>query len=781
MSANCNGGILDIPQALYGQNGISAYVYIAFADTVTPGTPDVVTGFSYEFPTPTSEWMAIFTTTTPINTPVAADFDNYWVEIKGASGVGAAGLDVQVNNTLVTGGPFTVLNFLAAGLTGITGADAGGGQVDVTIVTAAFNLRSRAQMLNLISLKQLIPGVSYWIYDQGDGADCSVTGDAGIIVRAISTDKLSLDAIYVARVVNRSAITGLFYSHTSYTTGDYVENFNEVYELVGATGTYTIPPAGDNVNWTFIDKSDTTYYLTEIHTCTYDIYVGGITGIITSRSDFRGNTVKNVAPLNVAGNEVIQQCFRWGIDNYYNNNIQVYQNVAGWGGGRLPAFALFDVSYFTVEFSNNTIEPYSAILNTLYEEAFSFRNNILKSKDGIAFTALDISTGTAGVSAPTDYYNNILINTLIVVYNIGGTISNCTINNSTINNNTDITIGYTRIESSTITGNTTSSIDNSDILNSEYSNNVNTSLFTSTINSSDVNANTDTSIGYLSSLFATITNNERVTITYIDTNNGIINDNRNLTGGVNPKDAILQELTLNHEGRIEGCRWNTPGSILRGTLKGNNGSIYNILFDNSVTRNLGTVAGTANFTVRQDNVGSSYFTFDMFTLDNAGIDGTNLSNAFHTPASAYGALITQPTEFSYVTITPNSSSAYAFLDMATAFAAGTLTIPAWAAHAGTIYLYGAAAQNVTLITRTSGTGGVTTFNGPIRFVKISDASTITFTPTAIAGAVQGNLVNSALAGIVLTRAQDFVEVRVMNHPTVLNQFVYLVENSKVVV
>ena len=29
MSANCNGGIVNIPQALYGQNGISAYVYIS--------------------------------------------------------------------------------------------------------------------------------------------------------------------------------------------------------------------------------------------------------------------------------------------------------------------------------------------------------------------------------------------------------------------------------------------------------------------------------------------------------------------------------------------------------------------------------------------------------------------------------------------------------------------------------------------------------------------------------------------------------------------------------
>lgn len=388
MSANCNGGIVSIPQALYGQNGISAYVYIAFADTVTPGNPDVVTGFSYEFPTPTSEWMAIFTTTTPINNPTAVDFDNYWVEIKGAAGVGSAGLDIEVNNSLVTGGPFTILNFLAAGasnLTGITGANAGAGQVDLTFVTAGLNKRYYTDILSEAAVGNLIPGASYWIVDIGDGenpavgiADCSAAyygqsypsagfdnypHNAGIILRAISTTQFDSNGIYLARVLNRSQVPTLFVPGGTYNIGDYVENYNEAFELTGLSGVYTTDPAADPANWDFIPKDDITNYNLEVQGCIYDIN----DNIVIARWDKYNNYLSNVNSLSPSTNELIKKAFRWGTPSYSNNKIKFYDNVARSTTFRAPDYLNTTVNsngnytslvnYSTIgEFSNNSID-----------------------------------------------------------------------------------------------------------------------------------------------------------------------------------------------------------------------------------------------------------------------------------------------------------------------------------------------------------------------------------------------------------------------------------------
>lgn len=381
MSANCNGGLVNIPQALYGQNGISAYVYIAFADTVTPGNPDVVTGFSYEFPTPTSEWMAIFTTTVPINNPTAVDFDNYWVEIKGAAGVGSAGVGIEVNNSVVTGSPFTVLNFLAAGasnLTGITGADAGGGQVDLTFVTAGLNKRYYTDIISEIVSGLLIPGASYWIVDVGDGqndviADCSSAyygqtypsasfdnypHNAGIILRAISTTELDPNGIYLARVVDRTNVPVVFVPNGSYANGDYVENYNEVFQLTSPAGTYTTDPAGDPTNWAFVPKDNNTYYNLEVQGCIYDI----IFNAISARWDKYNNYLANVNSTNLGFNELIKKAFRWGTPFYAGNKINIFDNVPKSTTFRKPDYAaggnlISLVNYSAIgEFKDNYID-----------------------------------------------------------------------------------------------------------------------------------------------------------------------------------------------------------------------------------------------------------------------------------------------------------------------------------------------------------------------------------------------------------------------------------------
>lgn len=58
-----------------GKSGRSGYVYVAYADDVTPGTPDVVTGFSLV--DGSKCWVAVVTSLIPL-VPVQADFQGKW-------------------------------------------------------------------------------------------------------------------------------------------------------------------------------------------------------------------------------------------------------------------------------------------------------------------------------------------------------------------------------------------------------------------------------------------------------------------------------------------------------------------------------------------------------------------------------------------------------------------------------------------------------------------------------------------------------------------------------
>lgn len=419
MSTNCNGGIVNIPQAFQGEDGISSYVYIAYADNVVLGTPDVVTNFQYGQPDPTSEWIAIITTNIPINNPSVLDFQGYWVKIKGASGVGAAGINLENNNVAVTGGPFTTLNFFAAGLTGVTVSDAGGSQADIEIVTAGLNKRYYGDLLVDIALSNLIPGASYWIVDVGDGqqstlSDCSPayyaqtypsTGftnyphTAGIILRAITDSTVDSTGIYLARVPNRS-LTTLFTPGTSYTTGDYVENYNEVFELIGSSGSYTINPANDPTNWTFIYKDDTTYYGLEINGCEFDVN----TGKIKKRWDNRSNVLINTNNTSTSTNELIRKAFRWGLNDYYNNKINFYDNIGISTINRAPDYsnALPNFNYATLvnystlnEFYNNSIDQ---------ECSYGYTNSSLKT----------IGTRFFNVYLPTCIFSNNIIENAVI-------------------------------------------------------------------------------------------------------------------------------------------------------------------------------------------------------------------------------------------------------------------------------------------------------------------------------------------------------------------------------
>jgi len=71
-----------------GPAGTSSYTYVAYADNVVS---NVTTNFSYPNPLATTEWIAIIVSPTVITTPVAANFNNKWIKIKGNSGATAPG------------------------------------------------------------------------------------------------------------------------------------------------------------------------------------------------------------------------------------------------------------------------------------------------------------------------------------------------------------------------------------------------------------------------------------------------------------------------------------------------------------------------------------------------------------------------------------------------------------------------------------------------------------------------------------------------------------------
>lgn len=89
--AGCNDPIqVDIPVAVPGANGASAYVYIASADSNTG------TNFSYP-QDETQPYIAVLSTTSPINSPIAGDFVGLWRKVNGTDGTpgtsGTNGID----------------------------------------------------------------------------------------------------------------------------------------------------------------------------------------------------------------------------------------------------------------------------------------------------------------------------------------------------------------------------------------------------------------------------------------------------------------------------------------------------------------------------------------------------------------------------------------------------------------------------------------------------------------------------------------------------------------
>jgi hypothetical protein len=395
-----------------GNNGLTYYPHIAYADNVVAGTPDVITNFS-NTPLSTSYWAAIIFTLSD-TVPLQAAYENAWFEYRGADGAAITGIDVEENNVGITTNS-TILNFFGSGASGVTVTDAGSGQADIEIITAALIKTTRTNILIDISANALIPGVTYWITDVGDGAD-DPSQESGIILRAIADNKLGIDGIYVAKVVDRSVVTTLYDSHTNYVydgiTDFYVEAFNEVYRLdtVAAAADYPTHPSDDGANWTFITKDTALLYKLELHSCKYDVE----NNIIRSREDSRGNKLTNIGLVGATGNEFIQQCFRWGVDTTINNNIVCYQDVGGWSSGRYPDFSSWYQDYSSVGlFYGNTIDAGVVFKNTDFEAITEVYGCTFKCPMVSALTNIDFNTNTGGFSPTITLINSKFTDTVI--------------------------------------------------------------------------------------------------------------------------------------------------------------------------------------------------------------------------------------------------------------------------------------------------------------------------------------------------------------------------------
>ena len=356
----CCGETINLPDVENGDDGLTYYPHVAYADNVVSGSPDIVTNYS-PVPLPTSYYWAVIFSLSPVHPGVASAFEDKWALIRGADGTGSSGIQVSLNGT-VTVDPVTNLNFIPAGLTGVDVLDAGGGQADVTIVTAGLIKTYRADLV--AAAGTYVPGAYYWIVDVGDGevgdmpigyygltgaSFTSYDHKAGIILRAINDTTLDYNGIYIARVPDRTVITGLFkpysFSGIPFLTNTFYENYNEVYECIVA-GNHNDVPASDITNFTFITKDNSTYYTTEIHRCNYDY----INNIIISRSDFRNNILKNVA-YEIYNNDIIKKCFRWGYNGYFHNKITFSDTLTT----RTPYTIRdpdFETSQIYIDFSN---------------------------------------------------------------------------------------------------------------------------------------------------------------------------------------------------------------------------------------------------------------------------------------------------------------------------------------------------------------------------------------------------------------------------------------------
>lgn len=743
---NCKENILSlIPPS--GKNGISSYTYVAYADDVTLGTPDVVTAFNASTPLTTSEWFAIITSSTPL-TPIEANFQGHWAKFKGADGTGAAGIAVENNNIGVTTNS-TILNFRGTGLTGVNAQNAGGGQTDITIITAGLIKLTRSQALIEIANNTLIAGASYWIYDVGEGADPVAPGAeyAGIILRAITTNLFSSSGVFIERNIDRTVVTVKYVlgAPDLFLLNDVVEYKNSTYQLTGSYSYVTtgdpvldlasFNPQIDTLNWTRVTRDSNVYYVTNIGNCDYDI----INDLILSKSDSNGNvlTCSN-------GNISILTGFRWGHTNFINNTIKIVSD-----GDLDLSFinsckhnTLVNCAILTNRYDYSVIEFYRSIITNstfTYEcvmvDSVIITNCELSNCSTLSYCGGESYTTSTFTSCGFNYpltisiSNSILSNSSIAS---SGTFLFCKFHNYILTgNNPSTTVIECNTSSGTIASNTNCTISNCEGSIKILSNidcyihscaSVNISSSYSEISN---NIGCDISLVKIENI-GKINNNSYIKVLDASISNGYIRNNVNSSYPSIPiTNTVIAEVRLSGEAMIRNNEFVTPATIGVGQLHGQHALIENIIFDT------GTYS-IASISALQGNIIN-------FTLDNIGISAYNSGYSNQYVNFPVNSAITNT--YDHMIATNDSSNFYGFLDMddPTVYDLATLklTIPNYLQHCGEIWLYNCGSEVISNIVKPS--YGFNLLKFPITFRTIDHD--VTF--LGIAGAVYPEIATDA--------------------------------------
>lgn len=145
MCLDCNDSLqVNIPESTPGQDGQSAYVYIASADDST--------GLNFNYPQdPTQRYVAIINTTSPISSPQASDFTGKWRLLTGQNGSnGVNGLNGS--NGLDAGIPFNFVNYGLSTDPGSTNISLNGTSVPLTsVINVSYTDKSSVNVQGFIT------------------------------------------------------------------------------------------------------------------------------------------------------------------------------------------------------------------------------------------------------------------------------------------------------------------------------------------------------------------------------------------------------------------------------------------------------------------------------------------------------------------------------------------------------------------------------------------------------------------------------------------------------
>jgi hypothetical protein len=644
-------------------------------------------------------------TTSPILTK-----NIYLVDRAPFSLTGRLSINLQLRNDPVIGGFVWVE----------TGrSEVANGVIDVTI----------AQLNALCGPRQLKPNALYNVTD---------LGDYGTVVTAISPAEISPQG-RMTRRVPKNYVACWQPTLAAVAINSRYRYYNRVYRNTTGAVSVGTDPATDTTNWTLEAITSNTYYGSDVHNVTVNQDAG--LGIITtwpilSESDNNNNVLSQTEAYFNASGINGYEFFQWqlpiGTPTVYNNTV---------------TDSIFEVGNFNCPVYNCTLTNGSQfILNTTPVTAVQVAG---LTAVGVQITSnpiwevLNVNAESCTFNANTDLYlrDSNFTNTTLS----GNTfcdILDCSITDSNIANNINLCQIWEIQGKYNITGNDSTFISNVTGFNdvggfNQINNNVNTTI-------SDVTG----------SLFF-INANENIIIQYnIVMYNGYIRNNIN-TVPANKANCRIEQVSLRNEAKIEFNTWNTTGNIVRGSLSGFFGSIANLLIDTTVSIAVGTVEGVAR--TAQQVVAGPGAILDQFTLDNVGINGNSLTRSLHILIPNLAAL-SVPGNITGISCTPSSNNAFAFIDAATAIAAGVLTIPLYAAHAANLYFYNCNGQSITSIVYT-GTTYSANYTGGLRLIRMSGAGTLIVTPTAVGVAAVNQIVADTAGPYTLAAIYDVVEVK----------------------